>query len=163
MKNNKSSSAKKIFFLLSFILMLISFGCNSSINKGKILNIEVKPIKIDVWKNLMPGKETSFYISGKVNITNKEKRIIKNILLRTIIISQDNKSVYEPHILFNPLSGSNLIQPHKEAKFDFKSSLNLKMMNGFNIDNPVSVQLIFTSSGKNYNLKIEKIKIQKIY
>ncbi len=158
-----SSSAKKLIFLLSIILMVILYGCNSSINKGKDLNVVVKAINIEAWKNLMPGKESSFYISGKVNIKNKGENIIKNILLRTIIISQEKKSVTQSRILFNPLSGSNIIQPHKEAEFDFKSSLSLMMMNGFNIDNSFSVQLLFTSSGKNYNLEIDNIKFQKIY
>ena len=154
---------KKSLLVYLIIITGIITGCNSSLNDGKKLDLKVSLVKINAWENLMPGKETSFHISGTVNIKNNDEVTLSGIYLRDIVISQGNELVSQSHVLFNPLSGENSILPNSETIFDFKTSMNLDKIKRININNSISIELLFTSFGKNNNFKIDNIKIEKVY
>jgi hypothetical protein len=154
---------KKSILVYLIIITGIITGCNSYLNNGKKLNLKVSLVKINAWENLMPGKESSFHVSGTVNIKNNEEINLSSIHLREIVISQGKELVSQSHVLFNSSSGENSIHPNSEVSFNFKTSMVLDMIDRININNPISVELLFTSSAKNYNFKIDNIKIEKVY
>ncbi len=154
---------KNILLLITVVIINIIPGCNSSFDNGKELNIEVSPEKINAWENLMPGKDAAFYISGTLNIKNKGNNALANISLREIKIFQESDSVSSSHILFSSPSGNNSINPDKAVHFVFKSNWILNMVKKINVDKLISIKLLFTSSGKNYNFTVNNLKIEKVY
>jgi hypothetical protein len=154
---------KKSLYILLIVISAILAGCNPSLNEGRKLNLKINLVKINAWINLMPGKETSFHISGTVNIKNNEENTLSDVHLRGIVITQGKDLVSQSKILFNSLSGENIIEPNSNLNFDFKASMNMNMMNNINRNNPIAIEFLFTSSGKNFNFKSDKIKIDKIY
>jgi len=154
---------KNILLLITAIVINIIPGCNPSFDNGRELDIKISSVKINAWENLMPGKEATFYISGTVNIKNKGKDALNSIRLREIKIFQGSDSVSSSRILFSSPSGNNSINPDKAAHFDFKLNWILNSIKKINMDKLISVKLIFTSSGKNYNFTVNNLKIEKVY
>jgi len=154
---------QKKSLLLYFLILGLITGCNNSLNNGKKLDLNVNIIEVNAWQNLMPGKEPSFHLSGKIKIINNEESSLINLILRGIIISQGSESVLQSHVFFNTLSGDNDILPNSEKVFNFKTSMNMEKINRININKVISLKLLFTSGGKNYNFKVDNIKIEKVY
>lgn len=153
----------KNFLLLLILGVIYLTGCSGSKTTGNELAINIDPVKVDSWVNLMPGSETSFFVNGLLRIKNNSDFDIDTLKLR-LNVYQDENMLY---------SIKPIIDPSAEEKSSFKSGLEreytfavekgLKLNKALNFDKPVNLEFMFSAKGKLYTYKLDSIKIEKAY
>ena len=151
-------------FLL--ISLFVAFeGCSTQIAQNPKMNLKIKLHDENVWLNLMPGNNSTFHFTGKLNIENSGEDTIKSLALTELDIYRDSLLVYKLKPVFvNIDNGGDFNLPPKvgrQFKFGLPDAVRIKKEISDAL--PVNVRFVFTSEGKEFIYQFKNIKVKKVY
>ncbi len=154
-----------IILLVSAVLLFFS-SCGTVKSHSDQLKISIVHSDIYCWLNLMPGGPASFHITGNLTIKNEESFEIKELILKEIILTQEDKPVYSFEPILESVSenkaGENLTGGEKkEFRFGVKTGLEVKPE--LDPEKTITARLIFNSDEKKFEYVIPDIKIEKAF
>lgn len=147
---------------------MISFfavGCSSQISKNTKMNLKVKLNGESAWLNLMPGNNSTFHFSGKLNIENSGEDTVKSLALAELDIYRDSLLVYKLKPVFINTDNTDdfNLPPQAEKQFSFGLPNKVKIKSEISNDLPINARFVLTSEGKEFIFHIENIKVKKVY
>ncbi len=115
--------------------------------------------------NFMPGMNSTFHFSGKLNIENSGEDTIKSLDLTELDIYRDSLLVYKlkPVFIATDNAGNFILPPQVEKQFSFGLQDPVKIKKEVNNALAINARFIFTSEGKEFIFHIKNIKVKKVY
>lgn len=149
-----------LLFLLGVFYLT---GCSGSKVTGNELAINIDPVKIDSWVNLMPGSEYTFFVNGLLRIKNNTDFDIDSLKLRLNVFQGDNMIYSIKPVIDASSEERTLFKSGIEREFTFSVEKGLKINKDLNYDKPVNLEFMFSAKGKMCTYKLDSIKIEKVY
>ncbi len=154
----------KIILPIIYGCFLFVQGCSSSNKIYTMKNVNVAPVELHAWIDLMPGKPSTVHFSGVLKITNNGKEKLDKLELNTIEVFQSGNVLYRFKPEFSSGSGiTGEMLPGDSKLFKFNTKKGLKSKAGLNAGEPVAAMLSFSAGEMNFTYKIDSLNIQKVY
>lgn len=122
--------------------------------------------KVNAWLNLMPGTSPgTFHLVGEITIENKSDGDIEDIKLDSVSIYSKTGEIYSIVPYFKPkLKGQDFsILKSAQKEFSFGTEKGLEITEFLKQNNPVDIQLIFSSGEKNFSYMFKNVEIERAY
>lgn len=152
---------KKLLIFLIGVLYLT--GCSGSKETGNELAINIDPVKVDSWVNLMPGDEPSFFVTGLLRIRNNNDFEIDSLKLRLNVYQDDNILYSIKPAIDASAEEKSIFKPGIEREFTFAVERGQKINKNMNFDKPVDLEFMFSAEGKLCCYKLDSVNVEKAY
>lgn len=152
----------------NILLVLISFAVLQSCNVRTLNSPDISVSHSDIyaWLNLMPGGPSSFHITGNLIITHNEWESNDDIVLKNIIITQEEEPLYRFEPVFEPVPEQEVdLKTRKEndKHFRFMVKSGLKISPDLNSEKTIDAKLIFNFGDTIFEYSITDIFVEKTY
>lgn len=146
-------------YLVVIFILLLSSCSSRKIQRHGDESLVVYVNEIYSWVNLMPGSESRFHITGDIEILVSKNYDFNFVNLISLIVYQNNKEIYR----ISPVIQEDDIteRPYKNIKFSTIRGLLLNRE--LNIDQRISLGMIFNEGSNEIIYILDNVKINKAY
>lgn len=160
---------QKIKYCCNGFLIILSLfiyeSCSGSISGNSKTDLKIKLTGENAWLNLMPGGNSTFHFTGKLEIINTGRDTVKNLKLAGLEIYRDSALVYKLNpVLINSESSADFnLPPQTEKHFTFQLPKAIKIKKEISDGTPINARFVFSFDGGEYVFNTKIIKVEKVY
>jgi hypothetical protein len=158
----------KILITLFLLISFLYYGCgscNCGNNEADLSKStpEAEITKVESWFNMMPGGDPpSFHITGEVIV---KPHSFQNLQLREIVIIQGSVLLYTFKPFLRELTSNDTNTEIKEGEkaYQFSTDRGLPINDEHKDADPIRVELVFVSEGRDFKIIKNDVEVIKAY
>lgn len=144
-------------------VVFIFLGCSGVRTASKIEAFSIKPLKLNAWVDLMPGRSPSFYMSGKLLLINNSPDSVKGINFENISVFQGSSKIYEfaPSVEF--LNNKRTVISFDSIDVSFKNKKGLPAGSKIDLERNIDIFMTVSFNSVKKVFGFKNLKVEKVY